>query len=143
MYGRWALVIWLLVGLSGCHDGKTDEYQVSGTVTFGGKLVPAGVVLFTPDGSRQNRGPAGYAKIKDGKYDTAVDGQGTVGGPHLVRINGLDGHPRPESPDGTSIFTDYSVQVDLPKANTTHDFDVPASAGTSTRPDAAANHRGP
>lgn len=115
----------------GCQGGdSTTRYDVAGTVTFDGKPVAAGVILFTPDAAKNNRGPTGFAKIKDGKYDTRQDGKGTVGGPHTVAISGADGVPLPqqELPDGRPLFTDYQTAVDLPNAATTHDFEVPASA---------------
>lgn len=117
--------------LVGCGGGdSTTRYDVAGTVTFDGKPVPAGVLLFTPDATKNNRGPTGVAEIKDGKYDTRQDGKGTVGGPHTVVISGSDGIPLPqeELPTGRPLFTDYKTTVDLPKAATTHDFEVPASA---------------
>jgi hypothetical protein len=116
---------------AGCGGGdSTTRYDVAGTVTFDGKPVPAGVILFTPDVSKNNRGPTGFAKIKDGKYDTRQEGKGTVGGPHTVAISGSDGArlPQQELPDGMPLFTDYGTAVDLPKAATTQDFEVPASA---------------
>jgi hypothetical protein len=113
------------LAFAGCSSGERI-YELSGAVTFNGKPVPAGAIIFEPDTSAGNNGGSGFAKIKDGHYDTRIlDGRGVVGGPHLVRIMGLDGVPRSELPNGISLFQDYNITVDLPKANGTKDFDVP------------------
>jgi hypothetical protein len=133
---RWGGLL-LLAGLlcTGCGgDDGPPRYGVSGTVTFQGQPVPAGVVLFTPDNTKGNEGPTGFAPIRAGKYDTSLedgDGKGTIGGPHKVTISGFDGVAAPEQelPDGKRLFADYVVDVDLPKEpTTTQNFDVPASA---------------
>jgi len=113
--------------LAGCGKGGLQLYDVSGAVTFDGQPVPAGTVLFQPDQSQGCSGPAGLAIIRDGKYDTAGEGgTGVVGGPHLVRIIGLDGKTLDDmTPEGVPLFPDYTTTVDLPKENSTHDFSVP------------------
>lgn len=119
--------------LAGC--GRSDSqprYNVSGSVTFAGEPVPAGFILFTPDAAKGARGPAGSAQIKDGQYDTRHEGKGPVGGPHTVTITGFDGRPADKegfAPDGKSLFSGYTISVDLPHEKTTQDFAVPASAG--------------
>jgi hypothetical protein len=115
----------LLAGCGGGSDGPT-RYHLSGAVTFGGKPVPAGSVTFSPDLSKGNHGPAGTAPIKAGKFDTALDGTGHVGGPHVVSVTGLDGVTSPDLPMGTPIFADYKLSVDLPKQDSAHNIDVPA-----------------
>lgn len=122
-----AIVLLSLLVIAGCGERPPTLYHVSGTVTFGGKPVPAGSILFEPDTTKGNQGPAGFARIKEGKYDTRTSGQGTIGGPHIVRITGLDGIPGEELPEGTPLFPEYKTQVDLPKQNSTQDFDVPAT----------------
>src|SRR5690348_2686083 len=80
----------LVCGLAaGCGGGK--GHRVSGKVTFKGAPVPAGRIYFTPDSTKGNTGPTGYADIKDGAYDTAAaGGQGVTGGPVVVAIEGND-----------------------------------------------------
>src|SRR5689334_24564800 len=95
----------LLALLAGCGGQKV--YSVSGTVTFQGKPVPTGQIVFEPDASAGNAGQAAFAKIKDGRHDTRLEGQGTLGGPHLVRIHGRDGVPRGELLNGVPLFKDY------------------------------------
>jgi hypothetical protein len=114
----------LLNLLAGCGGQKI--YHLSGTVTYQGKPVPTGQIVFEPDASAGNSGQAAFAKIKDGHYDTRTEGQGTLGGPHLVRIHGRDGIPRGELQNGLPLFKDYSSKVNLPKADAKQDFEVPA-----------------
>ncbi len=129
---RFLVVVVLLVGVglaaSGCGGSSGPaRYRVSGKVTFKGQPVPAGRITFEPDAAKNNSGPAGYAEIKDGRYQTPAD-KGTVGGPHQVRIVGFDGRPVGESPDGTPLFPEYRTTANLPKGEGTQDFDVPAAA---------------
>ncbi|MDZ7617037.1 MAG: hypothetical protein U1E05_08535 [Patescibacteria group bacterium] len=111
----------------GCSrsDGPT-RYPVSGAVTHGGQPIAGGQVEFEPDGSKGNRGPAAYATIRQGKFATDK-GEGTVGGPHVVRILATDGKANPESPDGNMVFSPFETTADLPKSAVVQDFDVPAS----------------
>lgn len=107
----------------GC--GGVTRHDVSGKVTFRGAPLPAGVIYFDPDVTKKNTGPQGYAIIKDGDYSTAIlNGKGTVGGPHIARIEGFDGKEGNDLPLGQLLFSGYEQAVDLPKAATTLDFDV-------------------
>ena len=113
--------------LVGC--GGERLHNLSGAVTFKGKPVPTGHIVFEPDTSAGNKGAAAFAKIKDGRYDTSGEGgHGSVGGPHHVRILGLDGIPRGELLNGLPVFPEYSTTADLPKKDATQDFEVPAGA---------------
>jgi len=115
----------LAASFVGCGGERT--YNVSGAVTFKGKPVPAGHIVFEPDASAGNSGPPAFATIKDGHYDTRIlDGHGAVGGPHLVRIHGRDGISRGELLNGLPLFRDYDGKVDLPKADAKQDFEVPS-----------------
>ena len=119
------LLVAILVISAGCGKSGPPVYHVAGTVTFKGELVPAGTVLFQPDESQGCTGPAGIARIKDGKYDTAGEGgKGVVGGPHLVRITGLDGKPVEMAPEGVPLFPEFTTKVDLPAEDSSHDFAV-------------------
>ena len=82
--------------------------------------------MFEPDTNAGNSGGSGFAKIKDGHYDTRIlDGRGTVGGPHVVRIYGTDGVPHGELLNGIPICQEHTMTADLPKGNGTKDFEVP------------------
>lgn len=108
--------------LVGCFKQTgPPRYSVSGTVTYRGEPVPLGTIAFEPDTSRGNRGPAGYADIVAGRFQTHL---GAVGGPHIVRISGASGPMIDESKD-TTLFSDYTTTRDLPQQSATLDFDVP------------------
>jgi hypothetical protein len=117
-----ALAAGMLVMVVGCSKQTgPPRYTVSGTVTFRGEPVPVGTIAFEPDTSQGNRGPAGYADIVNGRFQTHL---GAVGGPHIVRINGASGPTIDETQD-TTLFSDYRTACDLPQQSTTIDFDVP------------------
>ena len=103
------------------------RYDIQGSVTYQGKPVPAGRLVFEPDAEKGNKGPASYADIKDGRYATPR-GKGMVGGPHVVRITGTDGKASGESPQGSMLFPEFKTKADLPKEAAKKDFDVPAAA---------------
>ncbi|WP_339729779.1 hypothetical protein [uncultured Gimesia sp.] len=126
--------------LVGCGSDVT-LYNVRGKVQFDGKPLPYGQIKFIPDTSKDNKGGGGYAEIIEGEYDTAKNGKGTIGGPHLVEINGFDGvasgtPPTGENseettgylPNGKLLFFGFRTEADLPKAEGTQDFSVPAIA---------------
>ncbi len=118
---RWlALVVVIAVAwLAGCSESEPNRYRVSGEVKFDGQPIPYGDVLFTPDGAKRNSGPQGIAPIRNGQYDTAAtDGKGIAGGPTVIRITGLTG-------PGGKLLCEYEMQVDLPRADSTHPIDVP------------------
>jgi hypothetical protein len=122
-----ALVIPGLWLLCGCGGG-TSVYDVSGTVTFDGKPVPAGRVFFDPDLAQKNDGPQGSASIRAGKFDTRQGGRAAVSGPVVVRIEGYE-KGADEKSVGKTLFVDYEIKLDLPKEASTQKLEVPASAG--------------
>ena len=126
----FTLALILPVLALGCGDGEPTRYHVSGTATVDGKNIPFGEILFTPDGAKQNSGPQGIATIKDGKFDTSTDGKGIAGGPTIVRVLGL-------TAPGGKVLCEHELQVDLPRADSTQTFDVPAKGAPKdvTRPE--------
>lgn len=115
--------------VSGCGGASGPErYELSGTVQFQGKPVPAGQIVFEPDSSKGNVGPQGMAEIREGKYDTRDGGRGMVGGPHVVRIRGYDRLSLDEMHPPQPLFPEYETTVDLSKEDGVYDFDVPAGA---------------
>jgi len=107
-----------------------ERHLISGSVSFAGRPVPRGRIEFEPDAARGNRGPAGVARIVDGRYRTERR-FGAVAGPQVVRISGSDGVPRSLSgegwtdPDGAPLFVDHIEKIDLPDDTATVDFTVP------------------
>jgi hypothetical protein len=120
-------VIPLILFLTGCGADGPSRYEVTGTVRYGGQPVAAGRVIFEPDASQGNKGPAGYAEIHQGQYTTA-DTRGTVGGPHSVRVICLSGESdNSEMPDGRMLCPEYRQQADIPAESSVLDLDVPGS----------------
>lgn len=118
-----------MVTVAGCgNDGDPRQIDLSGTVSFGGKPIPAGSIIFEPDSTKGNSGPQGVADIRDGKYDTSATGKGTVGGAYVVRITGFDRVEESEYAPATALFDEYRIEVDLPKETSKMDFEVPADA---------------
>jgi hypothetical protein len=115
-----------LVALVGCGDSGPGSYQVSGSVTFDGKPIPYGEVIFTPDATQHNSGPQGIAEIHDGQYNTRLtQGKGMAGGPTVIRVNGMTG-------PGGKTLCEYELKVDLPREDTSHNIEVPKSAAAKT-----------
>jgi hypothetical protein len=51
---------------------------------------------------------------------------GVVGGRHTIYIKAGDGVAKEDAPHGAPLFPQtYSTQIELPKADGTHDFDIP------------------
>ncbi len=123
---RWAVGVlaFALPALTGCSGGL-DLYPVSGTVTYKGKPVPAGVVWFDPDVTTGSAAPQGFAYIKDGAFDSAANGRGVAGGTYLVRVEGFDGKPGNELPLGKPLFATFEQKTDFPKARSELALAVP------------------
>ncbi len=125
-YVCFSLSVALLV--TGCSS-EESRYHISGTVTYKGNPLPDGYITFEPDNSKGASGGPGRTKITNGKYDTRnADSVGTLGGPHVVRIDGFDSKTTKggggEIPTPTMLFTGFTSKEDLPKENTTKDFNV-------------------
>lgn len=122
----------------GCGDDVGPTYHLSGKVTFDGKPIPAGRIMFTPDSNKENKGAIGFATIKDGTFDTnGVGGKPRAAGAVLIRIEGMepDGAATtdPEDPSVQVVplkpmFSPHVIKAELPAEDSTQDFDVPASA---------------
>lgn len=113
------LVVLLLIAAPGCSGEEGPaRYRVSGTITHRGEPVPVGVIQFMPDSSQGNNGPAGFADIKDGKFDTELAGKGTIGGPHLVMVDAFSGKNinLDVSPNGDTLVAGYQKRVTLEMA---------------------------
>ncbi|QDT64150.1 hypothetical protein V22_13810 [Calycomorphotria hydatis] len=121
--------------LIGCGDSGPVTYRASGTVTFNGQPVPYGEMSFEPRADLDNAGQQTFVMIKDGKFDTSDAVRGHIGGPHRLRITGYDGK-KIENPDegtvneqGSLMFTEYVAEVDLEKADSQFEVEIPKSAG--------------
>ena len=130
-----AVVLTVIVVLAGCGGQKgPDRFEVSGAVTYEGKPVPMGFIVFNPDLAAGNLGPGAQADIHDGRYRT-LPGNGTIGGPHVASVFGFDGKPYQVAkgpggeaildPMGHSLFKTATIKFDLPKQTTAQDIVVP------------------
>lgn len=110
--------------LTGCNASDSPKrFQVSGTVTFNDQPVPAGEVILTPDHEKGNQGPAAYAVIRQGRYETER-GKGVLGGPYKVRVTGLSGESTGALSDVHKLFDDYETTVELPAKSSVQDFKI-------------------
>ena len=104
MRGRYAgFALGLLAAmLAGCGSRSgLDLGRVSGKVTYQGRPVRNGTVVFVPDESKGTAGPTGMGIIDgDGEFvlTTSDSGDGTIVGFHNVGITGLE--PEPMSGQG-------------------------------------------
>lgn len=117
----------LAAAIVGCSEKGESRFRLQGTATFDGKPIAYGDVLFTPDGSKGNKGPQGIAQIRDGKFDTGAEGgKGIAGGPTIIRLTGMTGQA------GKTVC-EYEWPMDLPKADGKQDLDVPKKAGVNSK----------
>ena len=66
---RWALFGLAMVGAAGCSGGIGKTVPVAGVVTFNGKPLEGGTLVFRPDPSKGNTGRDAHAVIEaDGSY---------------------------------------------------------------------------
>ncbi len=117
------LALLATVLVAGCGRDGRGRHELSGRVTYKGKPVPGGRILFAPDGAQANTGPGSVAEIHNGHYRTRR-GLGAVGGPHLVTVYGTDGTPATEDRDN-ALFPEYRTTVEMPAGSATFDFAVP------------------
>jgi hypothetical protein len=133
------LILLTLILCQGCGGGGVDRVDVSGAVTWKGQPVPMGLVFFTPGTAKGNRGPQGFALIKDGRFDTRFEkSKGTVTGPHTVMINACSGQDiNRMKPYGSDMFVEQpTLQIEIPEKGgeinlVIPDSVVPAPAVTS------------
>ena len=80
-----AVILAFALTLFGCRRGPKLA-PVHGSITYKGKPVPQGTILFTPE-----NGPSATGEIKDGQYSLMTDNKwnGAVPGKHTVTIMSL------------------------------------------------------
>ena len=132
IYSRRVALGLLLLLSCGCANEVEgpQRFDVVGKVTFDGKPVPMGRIVFEPDGSKGNKGPVSVAGIKDGLYDTSQPGaKSPVEGPLIVRIIGY-GEPDPNAEVQKELFPEYETSLEFTAtgAKSTLDFDVPTTS---------------
>lgn len=111
---------------TGCGQEGPVRHRVHGMVSYEGRPVPLGRIVFDPDVLEGNRGPQGFAVIENGAFDTAVkQGRGTSGGPMLVTIDAYEpaAHGQPVKP----LLTNHQERHTLPASDTELTIDVKAA----------------
>ena len=123
------LVLSVAIGCGGGPAGP-PRYDVSGSVTYDGKPLPVGHIMFQPDTNKGNSGPATTIRIVDGEFNSQSSGTGVVAGEHRVYISGYDGvaDVANELPDGMPLFRRYEQQLSIEESNSGLQFDVPKGA---------------
>lgn len=127
----WLLLVGAGLALPGGCGGGPKQNHLSGRVQFDGKPLPAGEIYFDPDLAKGNDGPQGFARIKDGQYDTRQSNTPAGSGAYVVRILGFDGKTPPgvDLPLGRPLFAEYKTATDIPdQKDGKLDFEVPAKA---------------
>jgi hypothetical protein len=127
-------VIVLLVGFAGCRRGPGLELApVHGKVTYKGKPLPNGTVMFVP-----GEGPAAYGEIStDGSFRLKTnDSDGAVLGNHKVSITALadigTALPEQRSPTPPSLvpakYLDHErsgLTAEVKRGDNRVDFELP------------------
>jgi hypothetical protein len=130
MIGRFVLGFACSLLLVGCGSQGPTTYRLRGAVTFDGQPAAVGRIDLVPDASRGNSAMAGFASIKNGTYDTAAGGIGSVGGPMIVTVAGsLPQSPAGDTANARETVFEHTFTAELPREASTLDVGVPPSAG--------------
>ena len=103
---------------------------VTGRVTFKGSPVPMGNVYIEPDASQGNKGPQCRSSIINGVFTSRPE-FGSVTGPVIVDVEGLENRPDREFP--VPLFPRYTFKTEIPAGKATLDIVVPEDAGKPKR----------
>ncbi len=131
----WRVPVFIVVAVLalatsvGCQksNGLTP---VSGRVTWKGNPVPMGDVYIEPDASQGNTGPQCRSSIIKGVFTSRPE-FGSVTGPVIVDVEGLENRPDREFP--VPLFPRYTFKTEIPKGKATLDIVVPEDAGKPKR----------
>lgn len=92
--GFLASLLLLAVTLGTGCGSKSSQVPVRGEVRFRGSPIPLGKIVFSPDTTRGNSGPQGFAAIENGRFDTsAKTGRGSVPGPVVIKVEAYEASP--------------------------------------------------
>jgi hypothetical protein len=117
--------------LSGCGGEGFPRHQVSGKVTYEGKPVEYGTMIFEPDLSIGKIAPTCYARIENGAFKTDPAESPTTGA-YKVRVMGFDKskmktNTSPEEIiDTPPLFPEHVLQVEIPPPEGKLDIEVPS-----------------
>src|SRR5687767_2891918 len=94
-----AVLAGLVLAAAGCGGSGSKVREVTGTVTFDGKEVAEGEIIFSPEDPALS---PDSGTIKDGKYTAKVKE-----GKHKVRINASRAVPGKKGPMGEDWIEEY------------------------------------
>ncbi|GHT26100.1 hypothetical protein FACS18942_02880 [Planctomycetales bacterium] len=121
----FVLLCSLFLPLFGCGE-KLQGF--SGSVTYGGKPLPAGIITFGPDAEHGNlMGAANVAAIKDGRYALPVN-QGISGGWYRVSVESTEHVDGAEGGSEKHLIPPYSFSHEFKPDEKTFDIEIPAAA---------------
>lgn len=122
----WAMSAAAALLGGGCGSG-VQMYEVTGAVTFEGRPVPAGDIIFKPEDASLG---AESGKIQGGRYSARVKG-----GKNRVEIRAVREVPGKKGPMGEPLLEDYLPEAYNEKTKLTADvgpgrtsFDFPLNA---------------
>jgi hypothetical protein len=116
----WVLAV-VCVALVGCGSLESKRVPLQGKVTYEGKPVAYGMVLFGPDTTKGNKGLFGTAEIHDGVFQTSPD-YGPTPGPMIVNVQVYDAQP----PANHMLANIIDMAIDIPSGITTWDLNLTA-----------------
>jgi hypothetical protein len=115
----------LSLAVAGCGPRMPKGLvAVEGDVTFQGRPVPYGEVVFEPDPAQGNRGPQSRCSISNGAYATRA-GYGAPIGPVIVTVTGLTRPPFFDYREAKPLFEPHTFTADLQAASPRLDIVVP------------------
>jgi hypothetical protein len=126
-FGQLSAVVSLLLMVTGCSGaGRPPLGKVSGKVTYNGKSVTAGSVIFTPvQGSQSEASRIATGQIEaDGSYflTTFDTGDGAVLGQHVVTV---DSRGDPDEMKKLNMKPGGIIAYKLPKASIPEKYTKP------------------
>ena len=115
----------LCLPLTGCGE-KLQGFN--GTVTYDGKPLEAGVIIFTPDATKGNlMGASNIASIQNGRY-TLPENQGISGGWYEIRVESTEvtqGTGEGAEAVSKDLIPPYVFSHEFKPDDKTFDVDVP------------------
>jgi hypothetical protein len=99
----------VLLLLPGCGEGF-PRHRLSGKVTYQGKPVEYGTIVFEPEESIGKIAPTGFARIENDKSKMKLDA-----GPNEII-------------DTPELFPEHILRVEIPPPDGKLDIEVPATA---------------
>ena len=129
---KWLAAFPLLlssVTFAGCGKDGPSRLDVWGTITWKGQPIRSGVIFFEPNTTKGNKGPQGFALIKEGNFDSRYErSKGCISGPHIATIQAGDGQNITSGrPYGNSLFASHNLAIDIPPDGGEINLQIPDS----------------